>query len=235
MAADIARDKLRTLATNGNAFIIVIDNLNSTSTVRDIRAMNQASEINYTAGLILSPPKERGYPIFNHTDIRLTEVNTLNTGHFIPSDNDHNYIKDAMKSLIEDMIYDYAECAKIKLPPRRFRMPVVSPIPRHPPPEISTLPTYDLNEAEFEDMVDILDSILEQIGASEKQRKDDLFLFAGDLFTVNNILYFPLISLLIRQECEIQTGGMYRRYAAQIRRTNYGHVSSRDDDPPTVV
>ena len=132
-----------------------------------------------------------------------------------------------MKSLIEDMIYDNAEYAKIKLPPRRFRMSVVSPIPRHPPPEIYTLPTYDLNEAEFEGMVEILYSIQDQVGASETQCKDDRFLFAGDLFTVNGILYIPSISLLIRQGREIQTRGMYRTYAAQIRRTNYGHVSSR--------
>ena len=104
IAANVARDKLRTLAASGNAFITIFDNLNKTSTVRDIRVTNQASQINYTVGLILSPPKERAYSTFNHTDIRLTEINTLNIGHFIPSDNDYKYIKDAMKSLIEDMI-----------------------------------------------------------------------------------------------------------------------------------
>src|SRR5438046_7932493 len=105
--------------------------------------MNQASQINYTVSLILSPPKEHAYSTFNHMDIWLTEINTLNIGHFIPSDNDYKYIKDAMKSLIEDMIYDYAEYAQIKLPPRRFRMPVVSPIPPHSPPSIYTLATSD--------------------------------------------------------------------------------------------
>ena len=198
MAADIALDKLRTLAASGNAFTTVFDNLNSTSKVRDIRVTNKTSQINYTAGLIISPPKERAYPMFDHTDVRLTEVNNLNTGHFVPSDKDYKYIKDAMKSLIEDMIYDYAEYAKIKLPPRSFHMPVVFPIPRYPLPDIYTLPTYDLNEAEFEDMVEILDSIRNQIGASDAQCKDNLFLFAGDLIAVDNILYIPPISLLIK-------------------------------------
>ena len=195
-AADVSRDKLLTQGASGKAFIAVFDNLNSMSKVRDMRAMNQATEINYTAGFLLCPPEERAYPAFDHTDIRFADLHTLNTSHFLPRDEDYRYIKDSMKALVEDMIYDYADYAKVKLPRRRFPIPVVSPIPRHPPPEILPLPTYDLNEAEFEDMVEILYSIQEQVGLSEKQCRDARFLFAGDLLTVNNILY-PLLMLLL--------------------------------------
>jgi hypothetical protein len=215
-AANVARDKILTLGGSGKAFVTVFDNLNSMSKVRDMRVMNQASQINYTAGFLLCPPEERSYVTFDHTDIQFADVNTLNTSHFVPRDNDYKYIKDAMKSLVEEMIYDYAEYAKVKLPPRRFPMPVVSPIPRHPPPEVLPLPTYDLNEAEFEDMVELLYSIQEQVGASAKQCRDDRFLFAGDLLTVNNILYLLPMPLLISQGCEVQTGRMYGAYAAQI-------------------
>ena len=234
-AADVARDKILRLGGSEKAFITVFDNLNSMSKVRDMRLMNQASQINYTAGFLLCPPDERAYPTFDHTDIQFADVNTLNTAHFVPHDSDYKYIKDAMKSLVEEMIYDYAEYAKVKLPSRCFPMPVVSPIPRHPPPEVLPLPTYDLNEAEFEDMVEILYSIQEQVGASEKQCRDDRFLFAGDLLTVNNILYLLPSSLLIRQGGEVQTGRMYGAYAAQICRTNYGHISSRDDNHSAIV
>jgi hypothetical protein len=153
-----------------------------------VREMNEASPINYTAGLILCPPEERAYPIFNHTDIRITEIHTLNTAHFVPWDKDYRYIKDAMRSLIEDLIHQHGMHANIKLPTRRFQMPAVSPIPRWPPPEIYTLPTLDLNEAEFEDMVEISASFQDLVGMSQSQSKNDLFLFAGDLFTVNSLL-----------------------------------------------
>src|SRR5438552_14594241 len=78
-------------------------------------------------------------------------------------------------------------------------------------------------------------AIQEQVGASEKQCRDDRFLFAGDLLTVNNILYLLPSSLLIRQGGEVQTGRMYGAYAAQICRTNYGHISSRDDNHSAIV
>lgn len=188
IAADIARKKLRTLTASGNAFITVIDNLNNISKVRDMHEMNEATQINNTAGYILCPPEERAYRSFNHTDIRVMEIDNLNTAHFVPSDNDFGYVKDAMRSLIEDMIYEHAIHANIKLPPRRFQMPVVSPIPHWSPLEIYTLPTYDLNEAEFEDMVEICASIQEQVEMSESQSKNGRFLFAGDLFIVNSLL-----------------------------------------------
>jgi len=68
-------------------------------------------------------------------------------------------------------------------------MPVVSLISCLPRPEILPIPTYDLNEAEFEDMVEILYSIQDQIGLTAAQCTEDVCLFAGYLFSVNSMSY----------------------------------------------
>lgn len=190
IAADAVKDKLLKLAASGNAFSTVFDNLNNNAKVRDQRIMNEPTPINYTAGYVLQTPDNCSFPIFNQMDdLRTSQVHLLNTAHFIPTDKDFEHVTNVMKVLIEDMIYEHGKHAKISLPRCQFRMPVVAPIPRSPPPEILPLPIYDLNEAEFEDMMEILYSIQEQVGMSEDQVKNDLFIFAGDLLTIISILY----------------------------------------------
>jgi hypothetical protein len=190
IAADAVKDKLLKLAASGKAFPTVFDNLNSTSKVRDQRIMNEPTSINYTTGYVLQPPDDRSFPIFNQSDdLRTSQVPLLNTAYFVPTDDEYQHVTNAMKAVIEEIVYEHGKHAKITLPPRQYRMPVVQPIPRSPLPEILPLPTYDLNEAEFQDMVEILYSIQEQVGMSQGQAKDDLFIFAGDLMTVTSMLY----------------------------------------------
>jgi len=58
-AAEEQRRKLRGLGEKQNSFIIVFDNLNTSANVRYMRVTNEKSQINYTAGFVLVPPKER--------------------------------------------------------------------------------------------------------------------------------------------------------------------------------
>jgi len=94
-----------------------------------------------------------------------------------------------MCALIEDVIYEHAESENIKLDSRnRSKTPEVAKIPQYPPPEILPLPMYDLNEAAFEDMVEILYCIQAQVGMSDNQAKNNRYFLGGDLLSVNGML-----------------------------------------------
>jgi hypothetical protein len=159
-----------------------------------MRVINEKSQINYTAGFILVPPKERAFSLFDAADIHSECISDLNTVDFLPTDADYENIKGAMRTLIEDVIYEHAESENIKLDSRpRSKTPEVAKIPevkipQYPPPEILPLPTYDLNEAAFEDMVEILYCIQAQVGMSDEQAKNNRYFLSGDLLSVNGML-----------------------------------------------
>jgi hypothetical protein len=195
-AAKAARDRLKSIAGKGKAFISVFDNLTFTARVRYARLDNQSDFITWTAGYVLVPPASRSPPAFNQlTDFNWNKISDLPLSLFLPKKEDNQNLIAAFRALIGKIVVEFAEFGKVAIKNRpACDLPIVDRIDCRDPPEIYPLPTYDLNEAISADMIQILYEIQEAVGLSKRRRLENLYLYSGDLMSVQGVRYSPRIS-----------------------------------------
>jgi hypothetical protein len=189
-AADAARSRLRTLGSQGKAFIPVFDNLTFKAKVRQERVDNQSEFMTFTAGYVLVPPSTRSPPMFNrHTDLIQQNIQTLQMTDFLPTQLDHHNISLGFRAIIGKTLTEFAKFEGVTIAKLDFEFPEVFRIDRTETPQILPLPTYDLNEAVCNDMIRILYSIQKQTGLSATQCNEGLQIWSGDLMTVEGMRY----------------------------------------------
>jgi hypothetical protein len=237
-AAASARKRLRKVSSLGTAHINVFDNLTITARVRDHRFHNEDGFLTYTAGFTLIPPSARRYPRFSRKKtLNLHKIQSLNALHFIPSATDANNMEKSFMYLIADVLIRFAKEHGVAIADLGFRMPSIFQIDRHQIPEVLTYPTYDLNEAEMDELIEILNSIQKDTGITEEQCVDDLVMYQGDFLTVRNIRYIlsPPPALwklkLIDQRCAIKTIRMFKPDESSTYRSSRWLVPSRNECP----
>jgi hypothetical protein len=187
VAATIARNKLMATASKGNAFVAVFDNLTFMARVRDVRLDNLSEFLTWTAGYVLIPPASRSYPMFTHEDIDRTKIAALNLYIFLPTEQDHENLAMAYRAIIGQAVVQFGDYHKVAIENINCDLPTVFRIDPSEAPEILTLPTYDLNEAVRNDMIQIMYSIQRDTGLSDEQCVKNQVLFGGDLMTVDGI------------------------------------------------
>ena len=190
-AADVARRRLKRIARSGKAFIPVFDNLTFMAKVRDTRLDNQSEFMTWTAGFVLIPPASRSPPAFSQlTDVNRNRISELGILTFLPSKEDHQNLNAACRAIIGEILNEFCEFEGVTLKDKlSCELPTVFRIDRREPPEVCPLRTYDLNEAYSGDMIQILYSIQEDTGLSKEQCLEQLYLFSGDLMTVEGMRY----------------------------------------------
>lgn len=199
-AAEAARSRLKSIAGTGKAFITVFDNLTFTAPVRYARLDNQSDFITWTAGYVLLPPASRSPPAFNQlTDFNWNKISDLPLSLFFPKKEDNQNLTAACRALIGKTVKEFAEFETVAIKNRpACDLPIVDRIDCHDPPEIYPLPTYDLNEAISADMIQLLYEIQDVIGLSKRQRLENLYLYSGDLMSVEGMRYPPPASTRIQ-------------------------------------
>ena len=126
--------------------------------------------------------------MFNrHTDINEANIDALGLLDFIPTGTDHENVRLAFRAIIGETLTEFAQFEKVKLAKLDCELPEVFRIDRSELPELLPLPTYDLNEAVTNDMIQILNKIQTDTGLSEDQCKHGLQFYAGDLMTVEGM------------------------------------------------
>jgi hypothetical protein len=190
-AARAARIRLKGIARKGKAFISVFDNLTFMAKVRDTRLDNQSEFMTWTAGYVLIPPASRSPPAFKQLiDLNRNKISDLGMLTFLPSSEDHRNLNAACRAIIGEILLEFCKFADVTIkdkPP--CELPTVFRIDRREPPEVFPLPTYDFNEAICNDMIQILYAIQDDTGLSKRQCLDDLYLYSGDLMTVEGMRY----------------------------------------------
>jgi hypothetical protein len=195
-AADVARRGLRQIGPSGHAFIPVFDNLTFMAKVRDTRLDNQAEYNTWSTGFVLIPPASRRPQAFSQlTDVDRDKISELGIRIFLPSGEDHQNMKAACEAIICEILDGFCKFEGVTLKDKlSYELPTVFRIDPQEPPEVYPLRTYDLNEAYSSDMIQILYSIQEDTGLTKEQCLENMYLFSGDLMTVEGIRYVAHLS-----------------------------------------
>ncbi|HEU0046039.1 MAG TPA: hypothetical protein VFQ43_00375, partial [Nitrososphaera sp.] len=210
-ASSRARQNLKALVTSGKAFQVSFDNVNLLRNVRDQRVLNQKSMANLTAGFIVFLPESLAPTMLSKkADLLLLEVSRLRPEDFFPTDDDDTTLFECFRALIWDIIYQFCEKRKFgdKLAKGRFMLPEKYQLEHKEKHLVHTLPIYEKNEGAVREMIDILQSIADDLGMTSEQLKNALILFKGDFLTVRNIRFVKsdarliLIRLAQRQTSE---------------------------------
>ena len=93
-------------------------------------------------------------------------------------------MESAFKSMIVDVIRNFAKRNDVSAPLPKFSMPNINQIDHKERSEIITLRVYPHNEGVINEMVKILEKIGDDIGISEEQVKENIINFKGDFLTV---------------------------------------------------
>jgi hypothetical protein len=195
-AAEVARRQLRELGPNGWSFIPVFDNLTFMAKVHNTRLDNQAEYITWSTGFILIPPASRRAHAFDQlTDFKRDKISELGVRIFLPSREDHQNLKAACEAIICEILDAFCKCEGVTLQDKlSCELPTVFRIDPKDTPEVRPLRTYDLNEAYSNDMIQILYCIQEDTGLTQEECLEKLYLFSGDLMTVEGIRYLAHLS-----------------------------------------
>ena len=126
------------------------------------------------------------------SDLRIHRANAICIDDFIPTTLDLNNIHLCLQALVLQATRTCARYLEIKVPNVNDKMPSLEPIDVKEAPRVHPLPTYDYNEAIVDEVIEILNSIKEDVGMTPCQAEEELFLFFGDLLTVQNIRYLLL-------------------------------------------
>ena len=188
--AKYARGRLRRLGPFKHSAIFVFDNLTVPATVRYARLYNNSELLTYTAGYALLPPCSRQPMRFlQKLDLRIDHANAICVEDFIPTTLDLNNIHLCLQALMLQATQMCARYLEVKVPDVNHKMPSIEPIDIKEAPRVHPLPTYDYNKAIVDEVIEILNSIKEDVGITPCQAEEELFLFFGDLLTVQNIRY----------------------------------------------
>jgi len=191
--AKYARGRLRGLGPSKHPVIFVFDNLTVPATVRYARLHNNSELLSYTAGYaLLPPPSHQPMRFLQRSDLRIHRANAICIDDFIPTTLDLNNIHLCLQALVLQATRTCARYLEIKVPNVNDKMPSLEPIDVKEAPRVHPLPTYDYNEAIVDEVIEILNSIKEDVGMTPCQAEEELFLFFGDLLTVQNIRYLLL-------------------------------------------
>jgi hypothetical protein len=178
---------LKQFASSHTAFAVVIDNLNFTARTRFERLDNKEQFCSWTVGLIFAPPASRRRKMFTLADINPGAIGSLRATHVIPTFEDYDTLRKSFVSLINDVLRRFSQNERIQMPPVTTAMPRIKQLDPQEPPEVHTLPTYDLDEAVIKDMVSILRSVQEATGVSDEQASENIVFHFGDFLTIRNI------------------------------------------------
>ena len=229
-----ARGRLRSLGPSDLPVIFVFDNLTVPATVRYARLHNNSEFLAYTAGFALVPPASRRPTRFDRkSDIRAERANEIRIDDFVPTLSDFDNICKCFQALLLQATRTCARSLEVTLPKLNDKMPVLDPIDPREAPEIQPLPTYDCNEGVINEVIEIINTIQSDVGLSESQAEEQLFLFCGDLMTVRNIRYGIRLGLvsLCEQRSASKAIGMFARLPAGVDRGQHGVVSFYDGNP----
>jgi hypothetical protein len=189
--AEIAAVDLRIWAALMLAFFISFDNANFYARVRDQRENHQAEMINYTVGWVGMNPLCRAKRMFTLADINRSNIHQLEPEALLPTKRDIKSLRRAFEVGIFDCMKKYCgvhmeKARKDGKPLESFVIQSIYQIPTQKT-QIFTLPTYDKNEANVDEVTEILGCINRDLGYTTEQLRGKLIMYKGDFLTVRNI------------------------------------------------
>jgi len=178
---------MRTLGKSDLAFICVFDNCNFAATVRDERLHNKSDFISYTVGFAVEPARPR--PMFSRSVADYRAVASLRISDFLPSAADMEVVQSIFCNLIMSTLKRFCNKWRISLPKLDFPMPDVRRINHKVQPKVRPFRTFDLDESQIDDLIEVDYRMGDDVGLTEEQIKTKLLLYVGDFFTVVNQRY----------------------------------------------
>ena len=188
-ASSKARENMKALVASRKAFQVSFDNVNFLRNVRDQRILNQKSMANLTAGFVVFLPDSLAPKMFTKTDLLLSEVPQLRPEDFFPTEDEDMALLLCFRALIWDVLCQFCEKRGLtgKLEKGYYTLPQMYQLNPKEKHRVHTLPIYEKNEGVVRDMIDILQSISDDLDLKSEQVLTGLILFKGDFLTVRNI------------------------------------------------
>jgi hypothetical protein len=183
--AEANRKEISKSSSVGRAFMTIFDNINWMHDVRYQVLHNSPHFSSGVVGYLLflhDPP-----PLLTHADVNSAAAQELKVWDFFPSIKDENIMLASFRYSLFSVIKSYAKQMDLGDLGFEVPQPKVHPLDPTKKAKIRPLRLYDLDEAKMNEMIQILRNILDDIGLSGKQRRENILLFGGDLLTVRNI------------------------------------------------
>jgi hypothetical protein len=194
----IAKDsavKLRDLAATFPPLFAYVDNMNFYSRVRDQRLDNRAEQQNYTVGYIgLNPCQPEQRMLFR--EVPTKNLRTLGAENLLPTEDNLVIYGTNCWATVSGVLHSYygGQLDRQRVQPRRY-MPVFA-LSREPT-TVFTLPAYDLNEANINEMTEILQLVMQALGYKREDVANRTIPFSGDFLSTRNIRFIALRCFLI--------------------------------------
>jgi hypothetical protein len=182
--ASEVRKILKAIGARGQAIQISYDNVNWQNDVRYMRLHNWVTIGTGIAGFVLIPAKFT--PMFPRSAVNYAAAKNLTFRDFLPSEDDQTILLRAFRSMVFDVVKDFAKSVKLPVPNVDIPSPTVHPLDHTLRPEIHTRPLYDLNETLMNEMIQMLYRIQDDIGLSSEQVQQNIILHKGDLLSFLN-------------------------------------------------
>jgi hypothetical protein len=172
---------LKQLGAQDLAFKVVFDNCTAMASVRDERVHNKSDSLQYTVGYAVAPAVP--VPLFERSHVDYGNVGTLKVADFIPPDEDAASFRAVFGHFIAATLGRYCAKRRIVLPKLDFPMPAVMRMDPRQQHKVHVLPTYDLDESQMDDLIEILYRIGDDVGLKDSHIEHCVLSFGGDLYS----------------------------------------------------
>jgi hypothetical protein len=153
------------------------------ASVRDERVHNKSDFLQYTVGYAAAPAVP--VPMFERRHVDYSNVGTLGVTNFIPPDEDADSFRAVFSHFIASALGRYCAKRRIVLPKLDFPMPAVMRMDPSQQHKVHVLPTYDLDESQMDDMIEILYRIGDDVGLKDSHIEHFIVAFGGDLYSTS--------------------------------------------------
>jgi hypothetical protein len=151
------------------------------ASVRDERLHNKSDFLQYTVGYAVAPAVP--VPMFERSHVDYSKVGTLRVTDFIPPDEDADSLRAVFGHFISSALGRYCAKRHIVLPKLDFPMPAVMRMDPRQQHKVYVLPTYDLDESQMDEMIEILYRIGYDVGLKDSQIEHFIVAFGGDFYS----------------------------------------------------
>jgi hypothetical protein len=189
----IAKDsaiKLRDLAATFPPLFAYVDNMNFYSRVRDQRLDNRAEQQNYTVGYVgLNPCQPEQRMLFR--EVPTKNLRTLGAEDLLPTEDNIVIYGTNCWATVSAVLHSYygGQLDRHSVQPRPYM--AVFRLSREPM-KIFTLPAYDLNEANIDEMTEVLQRVMQALGYKREDVANRTIPFSGDFLSTRNIRFIAL-------------------------------------------
>ena len=213
--------RLTMICLNGEAIMISYDNCNLRAAIRDLRMMNQGGMSIFTVGFAATLHKLTGLGMLKRSDrnfnrlanVDLDRLNEVTILDFMPTSHDRARATESVCFFIYNILKKLVDAKGIEIAKLDYSYPSEYRLDPKAVPDIIPLPAMDLDEGKTSDMIKIIQRVIKVIGISERQRKENIVFFKGDLMTVLNDRYCKIAAKRLTS-----TGAHSSAHARKIRK-----------------